>query len=312
MANIDRNFRSTVLEHLSKYSDDGLFVNSDGTDHFVKTRKWQGISDTEEIYGMVDESLFGTGKFGVTFCTSGICWRKNVNDDRHSLLWTELPFAARKIHKKFSSVVLEGKQSLPSSMYSSEKFRLLLTELAVAVNSFELLEVDTKFKTTMAYVPTGTEGIISQIADLDDLRAMGKNIKSHPVRWGLGVFVLLLVFAPNREPEVTLPAGISEATVCRYAIAEIFGRHPSLIRTVTLEGVVYLEYLRPDDGTKWKTKCKLINGNQVMWASNNEGDLKRWRDHHLDSKVYFELGKNQILIEQVHFDGSVSKDRFDL
>ena len=103
----------------------------------------------------------------------------------------------------------------------------------------------------------------------------------------------------------------SDSDVCRAAIGAIMGRDPTTIKiTQVKDGIYYLTYTRPSDGTKWSQRCK-IEGNQVIWASDEPGKTGRWRTHPADEKISFEAVQNGsvLRIRQQFPDGSsTSKD----
>lgn len=98
----------------------------------------------------------------------------------------------------------------------------------------------------------------------------------------------------------------SKQQICKAAVSAIMGRNPKIIKiNRTKDGIVYLSYRRPDDGTRWAVKCK-TEGTQVIWASDNPDSLGRWRTHPEDEKVYFSTpnGPSILHIQQRFSDGS--------
>jgi hypothetical protein len=92
--------------------------------------------------------------------------------------------------------------------------------------------------------------------------------------------------------------------ICKAGIAKIMGRDPAIIKIDRTSGeTIYLSYIRQDDKTKWKYKCKL-NGNQIIWGS----DTGRWRTHAMDSKVHYRINGSSITVTDTFSDGSSSKE----
>ncbi len=94
--------------------------------------------------------------------------------------------------------------------------------------------------------------------------------------------------------------------ICKAGIAKIMGRDPAIIKIDRTSGeTIYLSYIRQDDKTKWKYKCKL-SGNQILWGS----DTGRWRTHAMDSKVHYKINGNSITVTDTFSDGSSSKETY--
>lgn len=84
------------------------------------------------------------------------------------------------------------------------------------------------------------------------------------------------------------------------------GRDPRIVTAVReAEGVTFLSYVRPNDGTVWSYKCR-TQGRIVSWGNANG----RWRDHPLDGTVSFERTNTSLVIRQRHSDSSVSTKSF--
>jgi len=102
--------------------------------------------------------------------------------------------------------------------------------------------------------------------------------------------------------------GFSKNQICRVGIAKIMGRNPSIIKIDHMASdVIYLSYVRQDDQTKWKYKCK-IEGNRIIWGS----DTGRWRMHPMDAKVSFKVSGNSISVNDAFSDGSSSNKTYSL
>jgi len=100
----------------------------------------------------------------------------------------------------------------------------------------------------------------------------------------------------------------SENQICKAGIAKIMGRNPAIIKIDRVANdAIYLSYVRQDDQTKWKYKCK-VEGNRIIWGS----DIGRWRIHPMDSKVSFKVAGSSITVVDAFGDGSSSKETYSL
>jgi len=100
----------------------------------------------------------------------------------------------------------------------------------------------------------------------------------------------------------------NENQICKAGIAKIMGRNPAIIKIDRVTNdATYLSYVRQDDWSKWKYKCKL-EGNRIMWGS----DTGRWRTHPLDSKVTFKVSGHSIMVIDAFSDGSSSSETYSL
>lgn len=100
--------------------------------------------------------------------------------------------------------------------------------------------------------------------------------------------------------------------VCKAAVASMFGRdHKTMKLDKIADGVAYVHYIRPDDNSRWAVKCKL-DGDRVIWASNNADNSKRWRTDPLDDVVKYSIKDTVLTITQVFTDGSSSSDEYKL
>jgi hypothetical protein len=100
----------------------------------------------------------------------------------------------------------------------------------------------------------------------------------------------------------------SEEQICRAAVAVLHAVEPSEIKIDGQNELqVVLSYVRPDDQTVWRTKCK-TSSEKIIWG-NLDG---RWRTHVLDEKLsYFVVG-SEITIFTAYTDGTKSENRFEL
>lgn len=96
--------------------------------------------------------------------------------------------------------------------------------------------------------------------------------------------------------------------ICKAAIASYMGRSPYIIDIERIRGdIIYLSYIRPDDQTKWKYKCKSTGKYAIVGTEDG-----RWRDQSHDSKIKFSWSNNIMRIDQIHPDGSNSYDLYGL
>jgi hypothetical protein len=96
--------------------------------------------------------------------------------------------------------------------------------------------------------------------------------------------------------------------VCKAGIALIMGRDPAIIRVDRFtNGVAYLRYTRPDDGTVWRYKCKL-EGAQIIWGA----DDGRWRTHPDDEVITYIINQDSVVVRENYADGSNTEESFPL
>jgi len=100
--------------------------------------------------------------------------------------------------------------------------------------------------------------------------------------------------------------------VCKAAVASMFGRdHKTMKLDKIDDGIAYVHYIRPDDNSRWAVKCKL-DGDRVIWASNNADNSKRWRTDPLDDVVKYSIKDKTIKITQEYTDGSNSSEEYPI
>jgi len=98
----------------------------------------------------------------------------------------------------------------------------------------------------------------------------------------------------------------TEAHICKAGIGTLMGRDPKIIKVTKQDkGIVYLYYVRRDDGTKWSYRCK-IESSKVVWAS----DTGRWRTDPLDERITYHINGKLLEITQSYSDGSSTKESF--
>lgn len=102
---------------------------------------------------------------------------------------------------------------------------------------------------------------------------------------------------------------VQPGQVCRATIAAVMGHDPTIVKiSRTEDGVVYLVYVRPTDGTRWESRCR-VSGNRVTWASLTG----RWREDPRDERITFEVrSSGSLVIRQAFPDGSSSEKNYAL
>lgn len=117
--------------------------------------------------------------------------------------------------------------------------------------------------------------------------------------------VATLALSACGEPD---KGAFSDQQICIATIAATMGRNPSIIKIDSTQGnVTYLSYVRGDDNSHWKYRCKL-EGNTAIWAS----DTGRWRTDQHDSKITFSVNGNELNISEKYSDGSGDTKKFDI
>jgi hypothetical protein len=114
-------------------------------------------------------------------------------------------------------------------------------------------------------------------------------------------------FRPATVPTAPEAKGVTHHQICRAAVAALMGRDPSIVQiTREQDGIIYLAYTRPTDGTRWENRCRIV-GNRVNWATLTG----RWRDDHRDERVTYEVKPaGGVVIRQTFTDGSISEKSF--
>ncbi len=116
---------------------------------------------------------------------------------------------------------------------------------------------------------------------------------------GLGRRPANVLNLPTAEPQ------LQTTHICRAGIAQLFGRSPNIIQHYRTEGdVIFLKYIRSDDNTVWRYKCR-IAGYRIMWGA----DDGRWRTHPMDEVVMFDIHQNSVTVRTTLSDGSQSGSR---
>ena len=126
----------------------------------------------------------------------------------------------------------------------------------------------------------------------------------------LALIATLLVATLNASLALAAVAKptISQSQICKGAIGAIMGQDPETINvTKNEEGVVYLHYVRADDGSNWAYRCKL-DGSKLIWAS----DTGRWRNGPADETSTYKVTGSTLEIVQTFTDGSASTATYNV
>ena len=109
------------------------------------------------------------------------------------------------------------------------------------------------------------------------------------------------VVASKAEP--TKPLTPAETvSVCKAAIAELFGHSPRIMKTAPFQGVTRVLYRRPDDGKLWANDCK-VDGDRIMWRSVDVVP-GRWRNDPADEVLTFKVTGKSVELLTTYSDGS--------
>lgn len=89
-------------------------------------------------------------------------------------------------------------------------------------------------------------------------------------------------FANGTPPTPTVAATTPYAVeACKAAIAAINGRDPATMKGKKLaDDLVHVSYIRPDDGKRWQSRCRIDDANHLTWAQFDafgDGQQGRWR-----------------------------------
>lgn len=94
------------------------------------------------------------------------------------------------------------------------------------------------------------------------------------------------------------------ASICKAAIAELFGHSPKIMKTAPFQGVTRVLYRRPDDGKLWTNDCKL-EGDRIMLRSVDVIP-GRWRNDPADEVLTFKVTGHTVLMQTTYSDGSAT------
>lgn len=132
----------------------------------------------------------------------------------------------------------------------------------------------------------------------------------------VGALVLFLVAQPTNvkfrtENSVATQHNYNLGHLCRAAISMAMLRPVNIITVDSLtDTFATVSYTRPDDGTLWRQKCKLV-GDHVVWGAIDG----RWRDRYdLEERLILSVAKDgsQFSIQQIHPDGSGDTRSFNV
>lgn len=131
--------------------------------------------------------------------------------------------------------------------------------------------------------------------------------KKKAASW-MSVTVVLGVLSSTLLPAAESASSVTKSQICKAGVATVMGRDPNIMRIDRAAlGVVYLSYVRGDDGSLWSYKCK-IDGSLIIWGS----DTGRWRDNLADPTVTYRVQSETIQVEEKYGDGSTNKKSFNL
>ncbi|MGK3141058.1 hypothetical protein [Pantoea sp. C2G6] len=101
--------------------------------------------------------------------------------------------------------------------------------------------------------------------------------------------------------------------ICKATAAMTFGRDYKIMKLdkVDPDGIAYVYYNRPSDNTRWAIKCRL-EGERVMWASDNPDSTGRWRNNPADEVITYSINGKKLNLKQVYSDGSGDNATYDL
>jgi len=101
--------------------------------------------------------------------------------------------------------------------------------------------------------------------------------------------------------------------ICKATAAMTFGRDYKIMKLdkVDADGIAYVHYNRPSDDTRWAIKCRL-EGDRVMWASDNPESTGRWRNDPADEVITYSINGKKLNLKEVYSDGSGDSSTYDL
>lgn len=104
-------------------------------------------------------------------------------------------------------------------------------------------------------------------------------------------------------PSNTTLSVADQEFVCRAALSQMTGHDFSIISAkVDAAGMVRTEYTKPEDGSVWRTACR-IDEARIIWAYLfDDGSLGRWRLGAEDEVITFELGDEAVTITRALAD----------
>lgn len=148
---------------------------------------------------------------------------------------------------------------------------------------------------------------MGRLAQFEDLGEQGGAMKPTAV----SILLLGLMIVVPKESAVADEPAFSEAQICKAGISLVMGRDPSIIKTKVVGDEVKVSYVRSDDGSVWKYKCKL-EGPRVLWGA----DPGRWRNHPADEPMFYSVrGEGEsarLTVEERYQDGSSRTKTFNV
>ena len=110
-----------------------------------------------------------------------------------------------------------------------------------------------------------------------------KSLSSGAKVWTVIMLIVALGFAIPTTNIQSAPAtkftNLQKGKLCRHYIGKIMGRNPFIINHYkTVEGLVYVQYVRANDNTTWSYVCD-VSSKSIVWAAflNYEREWGRWR-----------------------------------
>lgn len=100
--------------------------------------------------------------------------------------------------------------------------------------------------------------------------------------------------------------------ICKASTAFIFGHPYKIMKLDSVSGnIAYVHYIRASDESRWAIKCKL-DGQRVLWASDNPDSLGRWRNDPADEVITYSLSGTMLTLKQTYSDGSGEEKTFNI
>lgn len=100
---------------------------------------------------------------------------------------------------------------------------------------------------------------------------------------------------------------------CKAAIAAINGREPSTMKGSKIDGgLIHVSYVRPDDGKRWQSRCRIDDANHLTWAAFDafgDGQQGRWRD---EDTVEFTVSNQKMHITVSESGETISDDTYSM
>ncbi len=125
---------------------------------------------------------------------------------------------------------------------------------------------------------------------------------------------------PARQDEWIVFTGALSDTelglVCQAVVAAMMGHPIEIVHVERVRnGEADVRYNRPNDGTLWRTRCRMEAG-AVVWrtidAFGPGSGLGRWRNGPNDSRITVAIRENALRVVEAYPDGSASQREFDL